>query len=534
VRTYIAIFVIAAFSSLVLTPLLRRFCERYRLLDEPVDDRRLHVRPMPRLGGIAIFIAVILALSGLMLLDNMLTQALAPVRGKFFTMLVPATLVLLLGVYDDLRGANAVVKFIGLALAGALLYALGGRIDELSVPYLGLITLKPVFAFALTVFWTVAISNAFNLIDGVDGLATGAGLFASLVIFVVSLLFGQPLVTVVALALTGALVGFLRYNFNPASIFLGDSGSLFVGFTLAALSITGSEKSRTAVAVAIPVLAFGLPVVDTSITMVRRLISGKPIFKGDREHVHHMLLARGWSQRQVTLILYGVCAFFGVLALLIVSKVEHVTGLILFVVSAALVMGVGHLRYHEVDEIKASMKRNLGDRRVRAANNIGVRRACRALSTASTLGDLFDGVLEMLEFGEFSYATVQLSCDDRAEINEQALARSARSNSLRDAELQGGRIQWRWQSGTAGAEEVIGSGRFWTIRLPLSTNRKVLGYINLYRAFDSADLQMDINYLCSFFQRELSSAAERVFDGCKDQDLSAQLGLPMTAGKTSG
>ena len=528
---------IATFSSLVLTPILRRLCQRFGILDEPRDGRRLHMRAMPRLGGIAIFISVILGLAVLLFVNNLLTDALRPEVSRFFITLVPATLVLLLGIYDDVRGTNATVKFAGLAIAGAILYAMGGRISALSVPFVGLVTLKPIFAFLLTVFWAVAISNAFNLIDGVDGLAAGAALFASLVIFLVSLLFGNPIVTVVSLALTGALVGFLRYNFNPASIFLGDSGSLFIGFTLAALSVTGAEKTSTAIAVAIPVMAFGLPVVDTSITLMRRFISGKPVFQGDREHIHHMLLARGWSQRQVALTLYGVCAAFGLLALLFVSNVKSTSGLILFVVGVAIILAVGHLRYHEVDEIKASMKRNLGDRRLRAANNISVRRACRTLSSATTLAGLFDGLLEMLEFGEFTYATVQLGCDDRAELNERALNGSARSRSMRGAELKGGRIHWTWTSDDVGTEDIIGSERFWTIRLPLATDRKVLGYINLYRAFDSADLQLDINYLCSFFQRELTAAAERVFQACKEETdgaMGREIGVGMTAGKVGG
>ena len=525
---------IATLSSLVLTPVVRRICERFRLVDEPNDGRRVHVRAIPRLGGIAIFISVVLALVGLPFLNNLLTQTIRPDSSRIVIALIPATLVLLLGIYDDVRGAKAAVKLIGLALAGALLYALGGRIVALSIPMFGDVTLQPVVSFLVTVFWVVAISNAFNLIDGVDGLAAGAALFASLVIFIVSLLFGHPIVTVVSLALTGALVGFLRYNFNPASIFLGDSGALFIGFTLAALSVTGSQKTSTAVAVAVPVMAFGLPVVDTSITMMRRFISGKPMFRGDREHIHHMLLARGWSQRQVALTLYAVCALFGLLALFFVSNVRHTTGLILFVISAALVMGVGHLRYHEVDEIKASMKRNLGDRRVRAANNIGVRRACRTLSGATTLGGLFDGLLEMLEFGEFTYATVQLGCDDRAEINERALDQSAKSRSLRGAELKGGRIHWTWTRDEADPEGIMGSERYWSIRLPLATERKVLGYINLYRSFDSAELQLDINYLCSFFQRELTGAAERVFAACKEEQVAAEIGVSMSAGKVSG
>src|SRR4029077_7800363 len=174
--------------------------------------------------------------------------------------------------------------------------------------------------FILTLVWIVGIANAFNLIDGIDGLACGSALFSSLVLLILSLIHGRVMVTAIALVLTGALAGFLRYNFNPASIFLGDSGSLFVGFSLAALSLQGSQKSSTAVAVAIPILAFGLPVVDTSVSIARRFLSGKPIFQGDREHIHHMLLERGWSQRRVALVLYGVSALFGLLAMLFVNS----------------------------------------------------------------------------------------------------------------------------------------------------------------------------------------------------------------------
>src|SRR5947209_7256403 len=218
-KTYFALFLIAASASLILTPLLRRFCERYRLVDEPKDNRRVHQKAVPRLGGVAIFLSILIALSVLALVNNLLTRALHPEFRGIAVLLACGLLVLLLGIYDDLRGANATV-------------------------------------------------------------------------------------TGVALALTGALAGFLRYNFNPASIFLGDSGSLFIGFALAALSIQGSQKASTAVAVAIPILACGLPVVDAGVTIARRFVSGKPIFQGDREHIHHMLLARGWSQRRVELVLY--------------------------------------------------------------------------------------------------------------------------------------------------------------------------------------------------------------------------------------
>src|SRR6267378_6722389 len=398
-KTYFALFLISATASLGFTPLLRRLCERYRLVDEPQDNRRVHLKAVPRLGGVAIFVSLLIPLSVLLLLNN----------------------VLALGVYDDLNGANAVVKFAGLAGVAVLFYMLGGRIVTLAIPFVGGVTLHPILGFLLTLIWIVGIANAFNLIDGVDGLASGAALFSSLVLLSVSLIQGRALVAVIALVLTGALAGFLRYNFNPASIFLGDSGSLLVGFVLAALSVQGSQKASTAVAVAIPILAFGLPMVDTSVAIARRFISGKPIFQGDREHIHHMLLERGWSQRRVVLVLYGVSALFGLLAMLLVNSGDSVIAVLLVVVGVVVVLALGRLRYHEVDEMRASVKRNIGERRLRLANNLRMRRACRAISSASTLDELLDGVLEVVELGSFAYATALLSCNGHLNVNQTAV-----------------------------------------------------------------------------------------------------------------
>jgi len=278
VKTYFALFLIATFSALVITPVVRRLCERFKLLDVPADGRRVHTSAIPRLGGVAIYLSLLLALSSLLFVSNLVTESLQFYTPVLLKVLIPASLVLLLGVYDDLRGANAVVKFVGLGLIASLFYAMGGRIEALAVPFVGVVHFPPVIGFVLTVFWLVAISNAFNLIDGMDGLATGAALFSSVVILVVALSGGHLVMSVVTIVICGALAGFLRYNFNPASIFLGDSGALFVGFLLAALSLMGAQKATTAIAVITPILAFGLPVVDTTVTMARRLIGRRPIF----------------------------------------------------------------------------------------------------------------------------------------------------------------------------------------------------------------------------------------------------------------
>lgn len=510
-NTYLLIFIIGMSCSLLLTPVVGRLCERFGWLDKPGDKRRLHRRAVPCLGGVAVFISLLLALSILPFIHNLLTQSLRSSRFGFFTVLAPATLVFLFGIYDDLRGTGARFKFTVQGLAGLLFYLLGGRIETLSIPFVGSVTLPEVLGCALTVLWVTAISNAFNLIDGMDGLAAGAALFASLVMLIVALMLGNPLVAVVAVALCGVLIGFLRYNFNPASIFLGDSGALFIGFTLAALSVPGAQKASTAVAVAIPLVAFGLPILDTGFAMLRRYISGQPIFQGDREHIHHKLLERGWSQRRVAVVLYLVCALFGLVALLFVNDVGmRTTGLVLFIVGVGVVFLGSRLRYHEMDEVRASMKRNFGERRLRVANNIKVRRASRAMSKATNLNDIFGALQDMLEFGEFIYATVQLGRAGDTQRYEQILAREKRSRLLRKAEVRGGLLCWQWERGDIEEEEILGSGHFWSLRLPLSTERGGWGYINLYREFDSDALLLDINYLCSLFQREMAQAAERV------------------------
>jgi len=520
-KTYFALFVIATIASLITTPLIRRLCQRYKLLDVPLDGRRIHRTAVPRLGGLALYLSCLSALSLLPFVDNLLTQTLSSLKPEFLTLFVPATLVLLLGGYDDLRGANALVKFIGLGLIATLFYVMGGRIDALSIPLLGSVQLPPLLSFIITVVWLVGITNAFNLIDGLDGLASGAALFSSLVILGVSVSQERTLTIVVALVLCGSLAGFLRYNFNPASIFLGDSGSLFTGFVLAALSVLGTQKATTAVAIVVPIFAFGFPVVDTAMTMGRRLVSRKPVFQGDTEHIHHMLLARGWSQRRAALVLYGVCALFGLVALIFPATGTKLTGFMLFVISVAVIIAVGHLRYHEVDEIRAGVKRTVGDRRLRVANNIRVRRAALALSKASDLHEMFEATGHLLDFGEFSFANAQVGQPGRAEINERAYKASLQRHPKQLLDFRNGRVFWSWP----GDDEHSHSD--WSFHLPLVKDGAEWGWLNFYRSVDSEPLLVDTNYVTELFRREFTDAAARIFT--LHQEPPAAAALAMTA-----
>ncbi len=533
-NTYFALFVIATAASLVLTPVLRRLCERFMLLDVPIDGRRLHTKATPRLGGLAIYFSCLVALSLLPFIDNLLTQNLRALRAEIFVAFIPATLVLILGIVDDLRGTNATVKFTVLGIIATLFYFLGGHISALSIPFFGPVELPALLSFLITVLWLVGIANAFNLIDGMDGLASGAALFSSLVILIVSISQGQPLMTVVALVLCGALAGFLRYNFNPASIFLGDSGALFIGFTLAALSVLSAQKATTTVAVVIPLLAFGFPVIDTVMTMGRRLISRRPIFQGDNEHIHHMLLARGWSQRRVALALYGVCAMFAFVAMIFTTTGSRITALLMFVVSVAVLIAVGHLRYHEIDELRAGVKRTVADRRLRVANNLRIRRAAMALSKASAIDEVLEAINQMLDFNEFSFANLRLGQRGRADLTQRVFAAANGWHHDRPYQLRNGGIYWYWSADENFTEEEIRSRSTWCFRLPLVKDGVEWGWINLYRDAGNNPLLLNMNYLSELFRRELTQAIERIFTVHEVEPTVEPLLLTVTAGGGRG
>jgi UDP-GlcNAc:undecaprenyl-phosphate GlcNAc-1-phosphate transferase len=337
------------------------------------------------------------------------------------------------------------------------------------------------------------------------------------------------LTIVVPLVLCGAVAGFLRYNFNPASIFLGDSGALFIGFLWAAMSVLGTQKATTAVAIVVPILAFGFPVVDTAMTMGRRVVSRKPVFQGDNEHIHHMLLARGWSQRRVAFVLYGVCAAFGLVALIFPASGSKLTGFMLFVISVAVIIAVGHLRYHEVAEIRAGVKRTVGDRRLRVANNIRVRRAALALSKASDLHEMFEAVRHMLDFGEFTFANAQVGQAGRAEVNERAFDASRQRHPKQALEFRNGRVSWSWTKSSDLGEETCRTCGHWSFRLPLVKDGVEWGWVNFYHSLSGEALLVDTNYLSDLFRREFTDAAARIITLHEETETVPAMALHMAA-----
>ena len=334
-KTITAVFLLALATTYLLTPWVRRLAIRAGALDMP-DARRVHTEPIPRWGGLAIYIGVavgmLAGLARLYLLAPSDTVFLGRAL-QFLGLLLVGTGVLIVGMLDDRKQFSALIQMGALLLAGLVVQLFGVQIEGFAAPIGGKFSEArwvPLGAWAIpiTALWIFVVSKTMDTIDGLDGLAAGVSAIAAFTLALMALqaadLLDQPypnwLIAITAAAIAGAAGGFLRYNFNPARIFMGTGGAQFLGFMLGGLSVIGAFKTATAFAILIPVLVFGLPFLDAGLAVVRRLLSGQPIHKPDKKHIHHQLLERGLNQRQTVLILYGIAAAMAVVALILFRK----------------------------------------------------------------------------------------------------------------------------------------------------------------------------------------------------------------------
>ncbi|MDR3295152.1 MAG: undecaprenyl/decaprenyl-phosphate alpha-N-acetylglucosaminyl 1-phosphate transferase [Clostridiales Family XIII bacterium] len=316
--TIAASFFIAFLLALLVTPLAIRLAPRIGAVDTPKDERRMHTRPMPRFGGMGIFIGVMAAMvSAAALLLPILPQQLQDGQiSKLAGVLVGGVLIYAVGVADDLRGMPARVKFLLQIGCACVVCAFGVRITYFAdLTGQGPTYFTGIVSFIITVIWIVGITNTINLIDGLDGLAAGVAAIASLAIAYTAFISeGMYTATVLMIAVTGGALGFLPYNFHPARIFMGDGGALFLGFMLASVSVIGPVKSATVIATVAPALVLGLPIFDTCFAILRRLVNGRPIMEADKGHLHHRLMAAGMGQKRSVLTLYGISGIMGMTA----------------------------------------------------------------------------------------------------------------------------------------------------------------------------------------------------------------------------
>lgn len=306
-KTFLSVYLGSTIISIISTSIIIRFAQRSNIMDTP-DIRKIHSKPVPRVGGVAIFISVISIIIPVLLLTNVNSDTPLLAGPKAVFPLLAVSLIFIVGLVDDIRGLKAKIKLLAQIAAALIMCSVGIRINAVTITH-SLVVHFGWLSWPITVFWIVGLTNAVNLIDGLDGLAAGICAAACGVITILTLLFGMPVMTIIMLSLLGALTGFLFFNFNPAKVFMGDSGSLFLGFTIASSSILCASKTETIVGLALPVLALGIPVFDTFFSMLRRFIECRSIFSPDRSHFHHRLLALGLHQRHVVIIAYILTLF---------------------------------------------------------------------------------------------------------------------------------------------------------------------------------------------------------------------------------
>ena len=516
-KSYFLLFTLSLLLALALTPLVRRWATQWGAVDLPDEVRRIHAKPTPRLGGLAIFLASIATLAWVPWLNNILSQDMRSRWSGLALLIAPALLVFLLGALDDFRGLNALIKISVEILAALLLYTSGFGIHSISVPFGGSWEFPLWLNFPLTALWVVGVTNAFNLIDGIDGLAAGASIFALLSLFITSLMSGHTDICVVSIILIGAVMGFLRYNFNPASIFLGDSGALFLGFMCAALSLISAQKSSTIIAVAIPLVSFGFPITEAGLSVIRRFLSGAPIFQGDRRHIHHMLLQRGLNQRQVAILLYGVCAFFSLFGIMLLRPGRNHLGLIFGVIGICLVFGVQHLRYAEFGILGEHLVRGVKLRRRALAVDLQLRQAADGLHQASDYNGLSATLNQLFATSEFDCVLLEVyNQTPRAPghpAEPQAHAGVVGGNGYSSLRPAPNRVEWswNWQSEKMELAEVLSSPHFWSLRVPLADGQgRPLGAVTFFRHVLAGDLAVDLTKICGALRHELSTALARL------------------------
>lgn len=306
---------------LILTPIVIKLCRKYNIVDIPKDSRRVHSKPMPRIGGVAIVTSMLIGF----LIYYLLTKDIPSIalNEKFLGYIIGGLIIATMGLIDDLVNLRARYKFFFQLAAGLVVYYFGIRITGIKIPFIypDMIDFAWLIDLPLTLLWIIGVTNAINLIDGLDGLAAGITAISATSLLIIFIATSASLEAIIISAvLVGAVLGFLPYNFNPAKTFMGDVSANFLGFTMAVVSILGFAKGYTMIAIIAPVLVLGIPIFDTVFAMVRRFLKGQPMLKPDGGHIHHRLIKRGFSQRQAVILLYTITTLLCMLAVLLVAE----------------------------------------------------------------------------------------------------------------------------------------------------------------------------------------------------------------------
>jgi len=348
-------FVLAFITTFVITPYTIKLANKVGAVDTPKDERKVHKVTMPRLGGLAIiagFIVSIIYLLIILSVENEINLLADNNNMKLLGFLIGGVIIATVGFIDDLKDLPPLVKLLAQILVAVVVVSFGLKIENINIPFLYKIGLPNIFSIILTIGWIVGITNAINLIDGLDGLSSGIALISCVSMLIIFALNGSPVIAILLItALAGALSGFLPFNFNPAKTFMGDSGSNFIGYCLAVISIFGVAKTYTLVVIVAPLIVLALPVVDTLVAIVRRIIKGKSIkaiMKADKGHLHHTLLKHGFTQKEAVVIMYIITAALGLFAIILMdSGIWKALSFLLMIVA---MLAIGYRNFKKEEE----------------------------------------------------------------------------------------------------------------------------------------------------------------------------------------
>jgi len=346
-------FLLSFIITFMATPYTIKIAEKIGAVDIPKDKRRMHNKAIPKFGGPALilgFLVSVIYLLTVMEMEGSINLFGSEEYGtKLVGMLLGIIAMSIVCIIDDIKTIRPLVKLIGQTIAAIIAVIFGIRINALEIPFLNIPEMHEMISVILTIGWIVGVTNAINLIDGLDGLSSGISVISAISLLIIFVLNGSPLIAIILItALAGALVGFLPFNFAPAKTFIGDTGSNFLGFSLSIISILGIAKTYTIAVIVLPLIVLGVPIFDTLWAIIRRIIKGKSIkaiFKADKGHLHHKIVAKGFSQKQAVLILYGISATFGIFAVILLdSGIWKALSFLLMVIVA---LGVGYKNFQE-------------------------------------------------------------------------------------------------------------------------------------------------------------------------------------------
>ena len=346
-------FILAFIVAFMATPYTIKLAKKIGAVDVPKDERRMHKRAMPKFGGPAVILGFLVSVVYLLIVmsleDTIILNGPENYGMKLIGLFLGIVIISITCIIDDIKTIKPIVKLSGQLLAAIVAVAFGIRIESINVSIIQAPELGEILSTIVTILWIVGVTNAINLIDGLDGLASGISVISAISLLIIFLLNGSAMVPIILItALAGALVGFLPFNFAPAKTFIGDTGSNFLGYTISIIAILGMAKTYTLAVIILPLIVLGLPIFDTLWAIIRRLIKGKSIkaiFKADKGHLHHRIVARGFSQKQAVLILYGISATFGIFAIILCDS--GIWKALSFLMMVIVAIGLGYRNFQE-------------------------------------------------------------------------------------------------------------------------------------------------------------------------------------------